>query len=300
VWRGVPVTDEALTQCVKMLRRKLGDEAGAPRFIETVPKHGYRFIAPVDWVAEDARPAHSAQPESWAEFRRVGSAGSLGGAAAGLIGGLIYGFACAAPPVGPGAGAASLVLVLTAICLVIGLIAGAGVGFGLAAALRVAPGSWRWSVAGAAAGGLLTGAVVKLIGSDAFSLLLGRAPGNVTGASEGAVIGAGVGIGWLLARRRGGNVSLRRKAGVAGLAGCVAGLAVAALGGRMMAGSLDLVAGRFAGSQLRLNQLGALLGEDGFGPLSRLVTSGLEGGLFTACVVVAAVRAAGCHARPSR
>ena len=27
VWRGVPVTDEALTQCIKTLRRQLGEEA---------------------------------------------------------------------------------------------------------------------------------------------------------------------------------------------------------------------------------------------------------------------------------
>src|SRR5687768_13298762 len=47
VWRGVPVTDEALTQCIKTLRRQLGDSAARPRFIETVPKHGYRFIASV-------------------------------------------------------------------------------------------------------------------------------------------------------------------------------------------------------------------------------------------------------------
>src|SRR5687768_13217623 len=48
VWRGVPVTDEALTQCIKTLRRQLGDDVARPRFIETVPKHGYRFIAPVE------------------------------------------------------------------------------------------------------------------------------------------------------------------------------------------------------------------------------------------------------------
>src|SRR5918997_5842261 len=52
VWRGVPVTDEALTQCIKTLRRQLGDNAASPRFIETVPKHGYRFIAAVEPVAE--------------------------------------------------------------------------------------------------------------------------------------------------------------------------------------------------------------------------------------------------------
>jgi DNA-binding winged helix-turn-helix (wHTH) protein len=40
VWRGVPVTDEALTQCIKTLRRQLGDDAANPRFIESVPKLG--------------------------------------------------------------------------------------------------------------------------------------------------------------------------------------------------------------------------------------------------------------------
>jgi len=38
VWHGVPVTDEALTQCIKALRRALGDDAPRPRFIQTVPK----------------------------------------------------------------------------------------------------------------------------------------------------------------------------------------------------------------------------------------------------------------------
>ena len=32
VWRGVPVTDEALTQCIRTLRKQLGDNAAAPRF----------------------------------------------------------------------------------------------------------------------------------------------------------------------------------------------------------------------------------------------------------------------------
>src|SRR5688572_14797098 len=52
VWQGIPVTDEALTQCIRTLRRQLGDDAARPRFIETVPKHGYRFIADVEWSGE--------------------------------------------------------------------------------------------------------------------------------------------------------------------------------------------------------------------------------------------------------
>ncbi|HXG91444.1 MAG TPA: winged helix-turn-helix domain-containing protein [Blastocatellia bacterium] len=45
VWSGVFVTDSALTQCIKEIRRALGDDASAPRYIKTVPKHGYIFIA---------------------------------------------------------------------------------------------------------------------------------------------------------------------------------------------------------------------------------------------------------------
>jgi len=53
VWQGIPVTDEVLTQCIKTLRRQLGDSASQPHLIETIPKHGYRFIAAVSCVAND-------------------------------------------------------------------------------------------------------------------------------------------------------------------------------------------------------------------------------------------------------
>ena len=56
VWRGVPVTDEALTQCIRALRRALDDDAANPRFIETVPRYGYRFIAPVEGRARRSSP----------------------------------------------------------------------------------------------------------------------------------------------------------------------------------------------------------------------------------------------------
>jgi DNA-binding winged helix-turn-helix (wHTH) protein len=52
VWQGIPVTDEVLTQCIKTLRRQLGDSAAQPHLIETIPKHGYRFIAAVSCVAD--------------------------------------------------------------------------------------------------------------------------------------------------------------------------------------------------------------------------------------------------------
>lgn len=45
VWPDTAVTDDAVVQCIVDLRRALGDDARNPRFIRTVPKRGYRFVA---------------------------------------------------------------------------------------------------------------------------------------------------------------------------------------------------------------------------------------------------------------
>lgn len=50
VWEGAAVTDDALVQLITELRRTLGDDPRHPRFIKTVPKAGYRFIAPVEEI----------------------------------------------------------------------------------------------------------------------------------------------------------------------------------------------------------------------------------------------------------
>src|SRR5580698_11017526 len=44
--------DDALNTAVRKLRTALNDSADNPRFLETVPRRGYRFIAPVDWTPE--------------------------------------------------------------------------------------------------------------------------------------------------------------------------------------------------------------------------------------------------------
>ncbi len=46
LWPDVVVGDEALSRCVSKLRKALGDDPKAPSFIATVPKRGYRLIAP--------------------------------------------------------------------------------------------------------------------------------------------------------------------------------------------------------------------------------------------------------------
>ncbi len=289
VWRGVPVTDEALTQCIKTLRRQLGDDAGNPRFIETVPKHGYRFIAPVELLDGQAAAAPAVASSRQRKFALIGSAGTLGGAAAGLAGGIFYGFLGASQPLEPGMGAASVLTVLASICVVVATIGAAGVAFGIAGAAFASGGKWQWSVVGGAAGGLVVGAIVKLLGVDAFNLLFGRSPGDITGAGEGLLLGAAVGLGVWLGTRGERPLSLRRGVATAGVAGAAAGALIPLLGGRMMAGSLDQLARGFPGSRLRIDQVGGLLGEGGFGPISHVVTGGLEGMLFAGCVVGAMI-----------
>jgi DNA-binding winged helix-turn-helix (wHTH) protein len=287
VWAGVPVTDEALTQCIRTLRRQLGDDAGRPRFIETVPKHGYRFIAPVEEV--DTRPSArvaAAGPSAadWGRFRTVALAGTVGGTIAGAIGGLIYGLADASQPGAQGTGAISVLLVLICVTTLVALVGAAGVSFGIATATFARPRSAAWTVLGGAGGGFVVGAAVKLIGLDAFALLVGHSPGDITGGLEGTILGAAVGLGAWLATRL---TAVRKGAAVAALCGGAAGLVIALLGGRLMLGSLELLLQHSPGSRLHLDRVSRLFGESDFGAVTQFASAMLEGALFAGCVVAA-------------
>src|SRR5262245_54482176 len=52
VWNDVVVSDSALSQAIRTIRRTLGDDSREPRFIRTVSRHGYRFVY-VDVVEEE-------------------------------------------------------------------------------------------------------------------------------------------------------------------------------------------------------------------------------------------------------
>jgi len=75
VWGGATFVDfeRGLNFCIAQVRGALGDSADSPRFIETIPRRGYRFIAPVsppvDVVTEQATrvtaDAPAALPASW-------------------------------------------------------------------------------------------------------------------------------------------------------------------------------------------------------------------------------------------
>jgi Tol biopolymer transport system component len=55
--------EHSVNTAIKKLRKALGDSAENPTYIETVPKVGYRFLAPVGWDC-DPENSHAPQPGS--------------------------------------------------------------------------------------------------------------------------------------------------------------------------------------------------------------------------------------------
>lgn len=64
VWKGTCPTPDVLTQAVKDLRRALGDDLHAPRYVETLPRLGYRLVAPARFLDryDDTRDQAAAAP----------------------------------------------------------------------------------------------------------------------------------------------------------------------------------------------------------------------------------------------
>jgi DNA-binding winged helix-turn-helix (wHTH) protein/tetratricopeptide (TPR) repeat protein len=54
VWRGAAVEENNLTQSISALRKALGEKRGDNRYVATDPGRGYRFVAPVSRVLEEA------------------------------------------------------------------------------------------------------------------------------------------------------------------------------------------------------------------------------------------------------
>ncbi|HET7817308.1 MAG TPA: transcriptional regulator [Sphingomicrobium sp.] len=285
VWKGVPVTDEALSQCIAQLRRVLGDDPGRPLFIETVPKHGYRFVAEVEaGHNETAEAPHRPASDRVLEIARFALAGVVGGAMAGIFGGLLYGLGATPDPLHQTVGSASFLLVMLAVNMLAAAIGGLGVATGIGVAHRFAGQSPFSTLCGAAAGGLLVGTAVRLLAADAFTVLLGRAPDGMGGGLEGLLLGAAVGLGLHFPYGR-----ARRWPSVSGAAaaGFVAGAILPLLGGRLMGSSLDSLADTFPGSPLNIDALGRWFGEDQLGLVSQVGLTAFEGLTFGAVLALA-------------
>ena len=72
VWRDTFVEEATLAQNIFTLRKALGDSQDGHEYIGTVPRRGYRFIAPVEELSEESvRPTLVAAPPRVAPFSRL-------------------------------------------------------------------------------------------------------------------------------------------------------------------------------------------------------------------------------------
>src|SRR5215472_18439537 len=62
--------DHSLHNAIARIREVLGDSADKPRYIETLPRRGYRFIGKVDGPASNATPS-PAERSSTPDIRRI-------------------------------------------------------------------------------------------------------------------------------------------------------------------------------------------------------------------------------------
>src|SRR5690606_34218402 len=83
VWGETFVEEGNLSYNIRQLRMLLGDSAREPKFIETVPKAGYKFIAPVEvsefsvetaFEPEVSQKRSAADRVPWVFFRRLATA----------------------------------------------------------------------------------------------------------------------------------------------------------------------------------------------------------------------------------
>jgi DNA-binding winged helix-turn-helix (wHTH) protein len=62
LWSIPGVSDQSLTQCIKEIRRAFGETGREQRYIRTVPKRGYQFVAEIERRDSFAAPERSPEP----------------------------------------------------------------------------------------------------------------------------------------------------------------------------------------------------------------------------------------------
>jgi DNA-binding winged helix-turn-helix (wHTH) protein len=214
VWADAIVSESALSQAIRTIRRALGDDSREPRFIRTVSRHGYRFVFP-DVIEEADDAASSGEP--YAAAALSASADTLhapdtlhGRGAAVAPGALATREVAVARDVAAGADAT-----VGDELLPVGPV-------GVRQAARIA--AQRWT--GGAAGGAIAGIAAGAIGG----LILAAAPGSfapiaiapvlaVIGGGCGALGGAGVGAGLTFAEAVWGSQSSKSSKGSGGSEG---------------------------------------------------------------------------------
>ena len=305
VWGEVTVSDSALSQAVRTIRRTLDDDPREPRFIRTVSRHGYQFVFAEVHEEDEGDEARRHEGNEGQEARRhdgrlpkelheplarssrtaaAAAGGVTGGALAGIVAGAVGGLMLTAAP---GSTAPfAIVPVLAVIGAGCGAIGGVGVGAGVGFGDATAPTQRTLALTlGGAVGGGLVGVAVQWLTRWALSALVGLDI-RIGGGLEGLVIGAGGGLGLAIAsvtadaafQARWGNRPL--VAAVVALCCGAAGLALTLTGHPLAGGTIQAIAEAAEGSRVSLAPLGRLIGETDFGPLTSAIIAFGEAATF--------------------
>jgi DNA-binding winged helix-turn-helix (wHTH) protein len=211
------------------------------------------------------------------------AAGALGGAVAGISGGValyLSPMSSARP---------QSALALAAIGALAGGVGAAGIGAGLAAAEVLARSRRGLALAACgAASGALIAMIAHLLLRALLDGLFGLHLSYDGGAIDGLVLGAAAGGGYGLATPQppGGGLAApagRRRLTASIIVGacCAAAATALALSGRLLVGGLVHDIARLSrDAELVLAPLGHFIGEPGFGPVTRALLSGFEGAAF--------------------
>jgi DNA-binding winged helix-turn-helix (wHTH) protein len=241
-----------------------------------------RTRAVADVIARRVRHAASLASARWAS---AAGATAVAGALAGAVGGV----ALALLP--ESTSGIDLGMTLAIIGVIVGAAGGAGIGGGLAAAEALARSARATAlIAGGAVAGALSGGLANLIVRSIVSAVFGHDVNALPGAFDGLVIGAAVGAGYALATRRlpqGGMAAPRgaarwRASLTTGGVAALAAVALSLAGRHLVGSSLDIMADAFAGSDVGLDALARLLGEDSLRPITRAVIAAFEAMVFGA------------------
>jgi DNA-binding winged helix-turn-helix (wHTH) protein len=288
VWNDVVVSDGALSQAVRTLRRALEDDSHEPVFIRTVSRHGYRFTFPgvveepdPELAAPEVVSATATTPaarEALARWAGGIAGGATAGALAGGVGGIVV-------FLGPGSLApASVAIVLALVGAMVGGLGAAGVAAGLALAEAFVRSKRVLAlVALGAAGGGAVGVVGHYLARWTLRGLFGHDLSAVGGGVEGVMLGAAAGLGYAVATRAGGRFIGGRGlvAPIVAAAVCgAAGLLATAAGANLASASLNTLARAFQGSQVQLAPVARLLGEPELGPVTRAALAVYESAWF--------------------
>jgi DNA-binding winged helix-turn-helix (wHTH) protein len=216
----------------------------------------------------------------WHSILRETIGGTIGASLSGVLVGIILSTALSFARHAQTFEATTIVMVLISLGAIAGAFGGFGVSFGIVTMNNI---SFRhshwWSVVGGAVGGFTIGGLLYILEVDIIRTLFGQQLIGLTGAYEGFLIGATLGLGRIVGEQfNPANPWAKIFGGAIGA--MIGAILLTFIEGNLFSGSIEIIAKSFVKSKINLEPLASIFGEAYFGKISRLALGAMEGFLF--------------------